>query len=152
MLAYPLEVSLSSEGWGGLRPSQQLRTKDKTMETATLSKKAQKEQERESARAYLLSILGKQNKPTLYTNLKSVSSSGMSRDMKVLAVVDGEIVDVTYYVGKLDIGTIKERNGQRVIRVGGCGMDMGFHVVYTVSAILYGYEDRGAYTIRHEWI
>jgi len=122
------------------------------MSTATLSKKAQKEQERESARAYLLSILNKQNKPTLYTNLKSVSSSGMSRDMKVLAAVEGEIVDVTYYVGKLDIGTIKERNGQRVIRVGGCGMDMGFHVVYTVSAILYGYEERGAYTIRHEWI
>jgi hypothetical protein len=120
--------------------------------TATLSKKAQKEQERESARAYLLSILNKQNKPTLYTNLKSVSSSGMSRDMKVLAVVEGEIVDITYYVGKLDIGTIKERNGQRVIRVGGCGMDMGFHVVYTVSAILYGYEERGAYTIRHQWI
>jgi hypothetical protein len=122
------------------------------MSTATLSKKAQKEQERESARAYLLSILNKQNRPTLYTNLKSVSSSGMSRDMKVLAVVEGEIVDITYYVGKLDIGTIKERNGQRVIRVGGCGMDMGFHVVYTVSAVLYGYEERGAYTIRHEWI
>jgi hypothetical protein len=119
---------------------------------ATLSKKAQKEQERENARVYLLSILNKQNKPTLYTNLKSVSSSGMSRDMKVLAAVEGEIVDVTYYVGKLDIGTIKERNGQRVIRVGGCGMDMGFHVVYSVSAVLYGYEERGAYTIRHEWI
>lgn len=122
------------------------------MATATLSKKAQKEQERESARAYLLSILGKQEKPTLYTSLKHVSSSGMSRDMKVLVALDGQILDVTYYVGKLDIGTLKERNGQRVIRVGGCGMDMGFHVVYTVSAVLYGYEDRGAYTIRHEWI
>ena len=122
------------------------------MSVATLSKKAQKEQDRESARAYLLSILNKQNKPTLYTNLKSVSSSGMSRDMKVLAVVESEIVDITYYVGKLDIGTIKERNGQRVIRVGGCGMDMGFHVVYSVSSMLYGYEERGAYTIRHEWI
>jgi hypothetical protein len=122
------------------------------MATATLSKKAQAEQEKESARAYLLSILGKQEKPTLYTNLKHVSTSGMSRDMKVLAVVGGEIVDVTFYVGKLDIGTLKERNGQRVIRVGGCGMDMGFHIVYTVSAVLYGYEDRGAYTIRHEWI
>jgi len=122
------------------------------MTTATLSKKAQAEQERESARAYLLSILNKQKTPTLYTNLKHVSSSGMSRDMKVLAVVDGEIIDVTYYIGKLDIGTIKERNGQRVIRVGGAGMDMGFHVVYSVSAVLYGYQDRGAYTIRHEWI
>jgi hypothetical protein len=122
------------------------------MTTATLSKKAQAEQERESARAYLLSILSKQSKPTLYTNLKHVSSSGMSRDMKVLAVVEGEIIDVTWYIGKLDIGTIKERNGQRVLRVGGCGMDMGFHVVYSVSAVLYGYEERGAYTIRHEWI
>jgi hypothetical protein len=121
------------------------------MET-TLSKKAQAEQEKENARAYLLSILEKQEKPTLYTNLKSVSSSGMSRDMKVLAVVDGQIIDLTYYVGKLGIGTIKERNGQRVIRVGGCGMDMGFHVVYSVSAVLYGYEERGAYTIQHEWI
>ena len=121
------------------------------MSTATLSKKAQLKQEEESAKAYLLSIMEKQEKPTLYTSLTHVSASGMSRDMKVLAVVGGEIVDVTYYVGKI-IGTLKERNGQRVIRVGGCGMDMGFHVVYTVSAVLYGYEERGAYTIRHEWI
>lgn len=120
--------------------------------TATLSKKALAQEQKEEARAYLLSILEKQGKPTLYTNLKHVSSSGMSRDMKVLAVVKGEIVDVTWYVGKLGVGTLKERNGQRVIRVGGAGMDMGFHVVYTVSAILYGYEERGAYTIRHEWI
>lgn len=122
------------------------------MTTATLSKKAQAQQNKEEARAYLLSIMEKQDKPTLYTSLKHVSASGMSRDMKVLAVVDGQIVDVTWYVGKLEIGTIKERNGQRVVRVGGCGMDMGFHVVYTVSAILYGYDERGAYTIRHEWI
>lgn len=122
------------------------------MPTATLSKKAQAQQEKEEARAYLLSILEKQGKPTLYTNLKHVSSSGMSRDMKVLAVAGGEIVDVTWYVARLGVGTLKERNGQRVVRVGGCGMDMGFHVVYTVSAILYGYEERGAYTIRHEWI
>jgi hypothetical protein len=122
------------------------------MTTATISKRAQAQQEKEEARAYLLSIMEKQATPTLYTNLKHVSSSGMSRDMKVLAVVEGQIVDVTWYVGKLDISTVKERNGQRVLRVGGCGMDMGFHVVYSVSAVLYGYEERGAYTIRHEWI
>lgn len=122
------------------------------MTTATLSKKAQAQQEKEEARAFLLSILESQKTPTLYTNLKHVSSSGMSRDMKVLAVIDGQIRDVTWYVATLGVGTLKERNGQRVIRVGGCGMDMGFHVVYTVSALLYGYEERGAYTIRHEWI
>jgi hypothetical protein len=57
---------------------------------ATLSKKAQAEQEKESARAYLLSIMERQEKPTLYTSLKSVSSSGMSRDMKVLSALDGQ--------------------------------------------------------------
>jgi len=122
------------------------------MTMATLSKKAQAQQEKEEARAFLLSILESQKTPTLYTNLKHVSSSGMSRDMKVLAVIDEQIRDVTWYVARLGVGTLKERNGQRVIRVGGCGMDMGFHVVYTVSALLYGYEERGAYTIRHEWI
>ena len=121
------------------------------MTTATISKKTQEQGKKEEARAYLLSVLEGQETPTLYTSLKHVSSSGMSKDMKVLAVKHNEIIDVTYYVGKI-IGTLKERNGQRVIRVGGCGMDMGFHVVYTVSAVLYGYEERGAYTIRHEWI
>lgn len=120
--------------------------------TATLSKKAQAQQEQESARRYLLSILERQEKPTLYTSLKHVSSSGMSRDMKVLTALDGQILDVTWYVGRLGIGTIKERNGQRVIRVGGCGMDMGFHVVYSISSDLYRHQDDSGYVIRHEWI
>ena len=122
------------------------------MKTATLSKKEQAKKEVDSASAYLLSILEKQETPTLYTSLKHVSSSGMSRDMKVLAVVNGQIVDVTWYVGKLNVGTIKERNGQRVIRVGGCGMDMGFHVVYSISSYLYRNQDDAGYVIRHEWI
>ena len=120
--------------------------------TKTLSKKAQAELERGEAIAFLKSVFDKQERPTAYTSLKWVSSSGMSRDMKVLAVNGGEIIDLTWWLGKLDIGTIKERNGQRVLRVGGAGMDMGFHVVYSLSAVLYGYEERGAYTIRHEWI
>ena len=118
----------------------------------TLTKKEQKIQDEQEAKAFLLSVFNQQEKPTAYTSLKHVSSSGMSRDMKVLTAHNGEIIDLTWWLGKLDIGTIKERNGQRVIRVNGAGMDMGFHVVYTLSAILYGYEERGAYTIRHEWI
>lgn len=119
---------------------------------ATLSKKEQTKQEQEKARAYVLGLMLMQKTPTLYTSLKHVSSSGMSRDMKILAAVDGEILDVTWYVAKLGIGTLKERNGQRVLRVGGCGMDMGFHVVYSVSSILYRGDDRAGYVIRHEWI
>lgn len=120
------------------------------METVVIRK--EKNEEKEYAKTYLLSMLNKQERPTLYTSLKHVSSSGISREMKVLLADGGEIVDVTWYAGKLGVGTLKERNGQRVIRVNGGGMDMGFHVVYSISAMLYGYEERGAYTIRHEWI
>lgn len=122
------------------------------MTTTTLSKREQVKQEQESAKEYLRSIFDGQERPVAYTSLKWVSSSGMSRDMKVLVVVDNQILDITWYVAKLDIGTLKERTGQRVIRVGGCGMDMGFHVVYTLSAVLYGYQERGAYKINQEWI
>jgi hypothetical protein len=38
-----------------------------------------------------------------------------------------------------------DRNG---IRVGGCGMDMGFHLVYTLSRALF---DDGYY-VKHEWL
>ena len=36
-------------------------------------------------------------------------------------------------------------------KVGGCGMDMGFHLVYTLSSLLYK-KDRGGYELRHEWL
>ena len=122
------------------------------MTTSTLSKKEQVKQEKESAKEYLRSIFDGQERPVAYTSLKWISSSGMSRDMKVLAVKNNQILDITWYIAKLDIGTLKERNGQRVVRIGGCGMDMGFHVVYTLSAVLYGYQERGAYKINQEWI
>lgn len=122
------------------------------MTTTTLSKREQVKQEQESAKEYLRSIFDAQGRPVAYTSLKWVSPNGMSRDMKVLVVVNNQILDITWYIAKLDIGTLKERTGQRVIRVGGCGMDMGFHVVYTLSAVLYGYQERGAYKINQEWI
>jgi hypothetical protein len=38
-------------------------------------------------------------------------------------------------------------------KVGGCGMDMGFHLVYTLASVLFP-EDRktGGYKLNHEWI
>ena len=121
------------------------------MNTA-ISKKDLIKQEQAEAIEFLKSVFDKQERPTAYTILKWVSSSGMSRDMKVVTVHNGEIIDLTWYLGKLDIGTIKERSGQRVIRVNGAGMDMGFHVVYSLSAVLYGYQERGAYKVNQAWL
>ena len=36
----------------------------------------------------------------------------------------------------------------KVVGVGGCGMDMGFHLVYTLSRELF---DDGYY-VKHEWL
>ena len=42
----------------------------------------------------------------------------------------------------------KYKDNTRSVFVGGCGMDMGFHLVYTLSSVLY---DDG-YAIKQEWL
>lgn len=113
---------------------------------------------------------------TVYTILDHVSSSGMSRAIRVLVptirpseryairthtpdtcpgkpcsdVCDhveyserGAAVDFihpNYAVGKALGLRHWKRNGyeQDALIVGGCGMDMGFHLVYELSSVLYG--------------
>ena len=110
-------------------------------------------QEKEQARDYLRGVFDAQENPRAFTILRHVSQSGMSRDISVKVVdEDGDLRDVTYYVGLLLGQAPKDRNGQRVVRVTGCGMDMGFHLVYQLSYALYkGDGDRAGYVIRHEW-
>jgi len=116
------------------------------------SKKEQTKREQNEALDFLLDVFAKQERPTAYTILKSVSASGMSRTMKVVTSHEGQVIDLTYYVARAGIGTLTEKNGQRVLRVGGCGMDMGFHIVYSLSCALYGSANRGGYTLRQEWL
>lgn len=70
---------------------------------------------------------------TVYTLCESVSSSGMTRRIKCFIVVDGQIRDITYRVHVV--------SGYRIdggcLIVQGCGMDMGFSVVYDFSSNLY---------------
>lgn len=89
---------------------------------------------------------------TIYTILRSVSSSGMSRRIS-LKVLDGNgrLLDITYHVGGALGYPVSDMNGQRVIRVNGCGMDMGFSVVYDLSHTLFNGEERAGYVLRHEW-
>jgi hypothetical protein len=116
------------------------------------SKKATAEREKAEARAFLLGVFANQERPTAYTILKSVSASGMSRTMKVVTYHEGQVLDITWWVAKLGVGTLADKYGQRIIRVGGCGMDMGFHVVYSLSLALYGSANDGGYTLSQEWL
>lgn len=115
------------------------------------SKKALALADKELARMRLREILAEQEKPLIYTVLRHVSSSGMSRDISLKTVQDGELIDITYTAAEALGEKVKEKNGRRVIRVGGCGMDMGFHLVYSLSSVLYANEERAGYKIQQAW-
>jgi hypothetical protein len=116
------------------------------MTTATLSKKAQADQEKESARAYILSLLEGQERPTAYTIIRSVSSSGMSRQISVKVIKEGRLYDISFSVAKLLEYPLVQK-AHNAVRVSGCGMDMGFHVVSSLSRVLFGDD----YKIKQEW-
>ena len=86
----------------------------------------------DSEMEYLRSIL----KPgsEVYTTVKSVAKSGMSRTMSLHVVIDGKICRITYSTAVI-LGDPIQKDG--TIRVHGCGMDMGFHIVYALSRILF---------------
>lgn len=93
----------------------------------------QEETEREDGIKQLRELL----KPgdTVYTIIRHVSSSGMSRRISPVAIIDGKPDDISWEVAKL--GIFKRRYPHDSLTVGGCGMDMGFHVVYEVSRMIF---------------
>jgi hypothetical protein len=106
------------------------------MESATLSKKEQKQEAFDYAKKQLLEYYLEEG-ATVYTVLRSVSSSGMSRTISLKVAKGGQILDLTYYASVILDWPLVEKNGSRAIRVGGCGMDMGFHTVYTLARVLF---------------
>ena len=116
-----------------------------------ITKKTNEAIDRELARMKLRELFAGQDKPIVHTVLRHVSQSGMSRDISLKTMEDGRLIDITY-TASIALGEKpKDKNGQRVIRVNGCGMDMGFHLVYSLSSVLYGHEDRAGYKLSHEW-
>lgn len=103
---------------------------------------------------------------TVYTILDHVSRSGMQRAIRVVLPTiggpsiessapggkptdyvrrDGVSVDFlhpNHAIGKALRLRHWRRNGreQDALTIGGCGMDMGFHLVYSLSQVLYGRE------------
>lgn len=81
---------------------------------------------------------------TVYTILRHVSKSGMSRDISVIIIKDNSPLNITYHVSEILNLHIKN-NG---VRVYGVGMDMGFNLVYNLSYVLF----KDGYKLRHKWI
>lgn len=103
----------------------------------------------------------------VYTSLKQVSRSRMSRQIDVFVTEGGSIRDITGLVS-IAAGITQGKHGHLV--VGGCGMDMGFHVVYSLGRALYpegfklaanqygrngdksGFDRDGGYALKQSWI
>lgn len=109
------------------------------MATKVMTKALRESEERTYAKRRMLELLGENR--TVYTVLRTVSASGMSRTISLKIVDKGELIDVTYLVSKILSDKLVEANGHRALRVTGAGMDMGFHIVYNLSSVLFaGYE------------
>lgn len=120
---------------------------------------------------------------TVQTILRNCSRSGMSRRISLVIARDGEVRDITWDAARVMEENIKGRAGyvqDAGITVGGCGMDMGFHLVYNLSRTLFPFgfmcagescasndhfNDRnnkrdgkhmhkgdGGYALRHKWL
>lgn len=69
---------------------------------------------------------------TVPTILRHVSSSGMSR---AVSVIGPNLGDVSYLVARAGVAKLDPRH--QGLKMGGCGMDMGFALVYGLARTLY---------------
>ena len=99
---------------------------------------------------------------TINCILRHVSRSGMSRSISLLR---GD-QDITYYAGLVTGNRIDQKNGG--IKISGCGMDMGFALVYNLSYCLFpegfkvegtgrngdksGWDKDGGYALKQRWL
>ena len=90
----------------------------------------------------VLKVLREMVKPgdTIYTVLRHVSRSGMSRSISCIVHTPEGPQDMSWAVAKLLGWSFDRRNDG--VKVSGCGMDMGFHLVYSLSWTLFN----GAFT------
>jgi hypothetical protein len=113
---------------------------------------------------------------TVFTVLRHVSRSGMQREIGLVTFLGDDPIHPNHHAATV-LGLRMGTQDRDAVKVGGCGMDMGFHLVYELSHALFpaGFEctgkgcqsndhsngDRdylphhhkdGGYAIRHRWL
>lgn len=92
--------------------------------------------------------LARELKPgdTVHTILEHVSRSGMFRHVRPVVIRNNEAVNLGYSAGAL----LGESVTDQSVHMGGCGMDMGFELVYQLGMALFpdGFECIGEGTER----
>lgn len=127
-----------------------------------------------SEQAEALARLREHVKPgdTIFTTLRSVARSGMSRVIALHVIRDGELLTLDYNAAIVLGRQFKRTPTGYGVRADGCGMDMGFELVYSLGTLLFpeggpmskstrrGFSERkgqrreesGGYLLRHVWL
>ena len=118
-----------------------------------------------ASREFLLKHLTPGTK--VYTMLRHVSRSGMMRIISPFIIIDNKPYELSWHIDR--IGLFHRKYPNEGLTVYGCGMDMGFHVVYELGRVLYpegfklakgqygrnrdtsGYDTDGGYALESEW-
>jgi len=117
--------------------------------------KTYKQEDIDFARRVLINDYFTEPAPMVYTILRKVSPSGMSRVISLVFPHENRIASITHLAAKVLKVNLIDVNGHWGIRRDGCGMDMGFDLVYSLSCALYcpdKYDHDSAYRLRHEWL
>ncbi len=109
-------------------------------------------------RAQVLADIKKKIKPgqKIYCILRSVSASGMQCRISLHTIHKGELIPLDHAASVLTGRTLSDKGG---IVCNGCGMDMGFDLVYSLGYSIWPKGTRngqpgkdGGYVLRHSWI
>jgi hypothetical protein len=122
------------------------------MSTNTISGSVARRADQAAAREELRELFAGNDKPLIYTILRHVSSSGLSRDISLFYDSPNGIHPITHTAGRVLGYKVISSGGFNAIRQQGGGMDMGFNLVYTLSAVIYKDLERGGYHLSHRWL
>ena len=97
-----------------------------------------------------LNNFGCEDGTTIYTTVRSVAKSGMSRAISCFIIAteaDGSqyIQSIDYFIG-IALGLKRHKDGGLIVR--GCGMDMGYKIVSDLSHLIMADE----YALKHRWL
>jgi hypothetical protein len=90
--------------------------------------------ERDEAMIKLREILNPGD--TVYAVLRHRSAGGMTRHIDLYKIAEGEPLCLSYWAGHA-LGLPVNVGNHEGIKIGGCGMDMGFELVYRLSGRLF---------------
>ena len=122
------------------------------MKTESIKAQLMRVTDQELAKQDLLKDYFNGDSLTVYTVLRSVSASGMTRHISLKVAEGSNIYDITYLVANALGEKVSDRNGYNTIKVNGCGMDMGFHLVYSLSSVLFHGQERAGYVLSQRWL